>query len=332
VKLKILTKIAIVMILALNLTSCATKINVNQPISEQTKNTNESEKVEVVSPTVDKEQNTQQEDSNTKLQVEEDKKVSSSTIPDEVKSVVNLDSKKQVNGEFSQYDNKCYSWWYRKQKDKPPTIDQAAQQLLQKYNGMYLQHTDEKVLYLTFDEGYENGYTPKILDVLKENQVKAAFFITGPYLTKHSDFVKRMVEEGHIVGNHTVRHLSMPDVTEDQKLEEEILGLERPFYEMFRKNMKYIRPPKGEYSERTLALTKSLGYKTVFWSFAYLDWDVKNQKGTEYAYNKVMDGLHNGAILLLHAVSKDNAEALDRIIKDARAKGYEFKSLDDFQW
>jgi peptidoglycan-N-acetylmuramic acid deacetylase len=123
----------------------------------------------------------------------------------------------------------------------------------------------------------------------------------------------------------------MPDITDDRKLEEEILGLERPFYEMFRQEMKYLRPPKGEYSERTLAITKSLGYKTVFWSFAYTDWDVNNQKGEDFAYDTVMSGIHNGAVLLLHAVSKDNANALERIINDARGRGYVFKTLSEMR-
>ncbi|MGE4284939.1 MAG: delta-lactam-biosynthetic de-N-acetylase, partial [Clostridia bacterium] len=247
-----------------------------------------------------------------------------------VEPVVEPDTKK-VTGEFSKIDNKKYGWWYRRNKDKPPTIDSQYDQMLKKYDGIFRHNTEEKVLYLTFDEGYENGYTPKILDVLKENQTPAAFFITGPYLKQQSDLVKRMIEEGHIVGNHTINHPSMPEILEDEKLEEEILGLERPYYEMFQKNMEYIRPPKGEYSERTLALTQSLGYKTVFWSFHYLDYDVKNQKGADYAYNEVMSRLHSGSVLLLHAVSKDNTEALDRIIKDAKAQGYEFKSLDEIE-
>ncbi|NLY43535.1 MAG: delta-lactam-biosynthetic de-N-acetylase [Clostridiaceae bacterium] len=234
------------------------------------------------------------------------------------------------NAQRNLLNNKKYGWGYKKQKNLPPIVSQATIDLLEKYDAIYRKNTDEKVLFLTFDEGYENGYTPVILDVLKEHQVPAAFFITGPYLKKNPDLVKRMVEEGHIVGNHTVNHPSMPEVLDDAKLEEELLGLDRSFYEMFQSNMKYVRPPKGEYSERTLALTQSLGYKTVFWSFAYVDWDVNNQKGADYAYQQVMDGIHNGAILLLHAVSKDNAEALGKIIQDARAAGYQFKSLDEF--
>jgi len=228
------------------------------------------------------------------------------------------------------YDNTLYSWWYKKGNGTIPEIPKQAENLIKKYDGIYAKKTTNKEIYLTFDEGYENGYTPKILDTLKANHVKAAFFITGPYLKNQSALVKRMLDEGHIVGNHTVNHPSMPGITDDNKLEEEIIGLERSYYEMFGEKMTFLRPPKGEYSERTLAITQSLGYKTVFWSFAYQDWDVNNQKGTEYAYNQIKSGVHNGAVLLLHAVSKDNAEFLDKLIKDLKAEGYVFKSLNEF--
>ena len=138
-----------------------------------------------------------------------------------------------------------------------------------------------------------------------------------------------MVDEGHIVGNHTVNHPSMPEVS-DEKLKKEIEELSNSFKELTGKEMKFFRPPMGEYSERTLKLTQDLGYTSVFWSFAYKDWEVKNQKGTDYAYTQIIDGVHDGAILLLHAVSKDNADILDKVIKDLKSQGYRFKSLEDF--
>ena len=227
------------------------------------------------------------------------------------------------------YSNKLLAWGIsRKLDNKTPDADPGAPDLLKKYNGLYLGDTSKKIIYLTFDEGYENGYTPKILDVLKENKVQAAFFITGPYLSIHQDLVRRMVEENHIVGNHTIHHPSLPSLT-DEKLEEEVLGLERAFKEKFDKKMEFLRPPKGEYSERSLAITSKLGYKNMFWSFAYDDWYRDKIRGAEYAYNIVMKNLHNGSILLLHAVSKDNADALDMIIKGAREKGYEFGTFDE---
>ena len=191
--------------------------------------------------------------------------------------------------------------------------------------------TSKKVIYLTFDEGYENGYTSKILDTLKENNVKAAFFITMPYLKSQFDLVDRMVKEGHAVGNHTVHHPSMPEVTDDKKLEQELLELDLLFRAKTGIDMKYLRPPKGEYSERTLKISRELGYRNVFWSLAYADWDVNKQRGTEYAHKIVLDNIHNGAVLLLHAVSKDNAEALGNIISDLKAQGYTFGKLDDLK-
>ncbi|HOP71709.1 MAG TPA: polysaccharide deacetylase family protein [Thermoclostridium caenicola] len=214
--------------------------------------------------------------------------------------------------------------------NRQPTPDPGTPELLSRYNSLYVGDIQEKIIYLTFDEGYENGYTGKILDVLYENQVNAIFFITGPYLEKEEELVRRMVEEGHAVGNHTISHKSLPTLS-DEEIERETTGLDRRFYEKFGKNMVFLRPPKGEYSERTLRITSELGYVNVFWSFAYDDWNTKNQRGWEYAFKKVTGNLHNGAILLLHAVSSDNAEALDAIIKEARRQGYEFGDVFDLE-
>ncbi len=225
-------------------------------------------------------------------------------------------------------NNEKRGWWVRfKVEHQPPVIDPVIQKMMDKYDGIFLGNTDEKVIYLTFDEGYENGYTLKILDILKENDVKAAFFITGSYMKRNKDLVRRMLDEGHIVGGHTITHPSLPDVN-DSVLEKELYGFEKEFYSMFNEKIKYVRPPNGEYSERTLAATKLMGYKSVFWSITYRDFEVDKQKGADYAYQMVMDQLHNGAVILLHAVSRDNAEALDRIIKDIKAQGYEFRLLD----
>ncbi|HOJ11962.1 MAG TPA: delta-lactam-biosynthetic de-N-acetylase, partial [Clostridiales bacterium] len=224
---------------------------------------------------------------------------------------------------LSKLDNTKYSWWIKLNKEhKTPEITDTIKKMIDKHDGIYIGDTSQKVIYLTFDEGYENGYTPKILDVLKDNDVKAIFFVTGPYIQKNPELVKRMLDEGHQVGNHTINHPSLPDMSYE-KLENELLGLDKQFYESFNSSFKYMRPPMGEYSERTLEASKQLGYKTVFWSFAYDDWYTDKIRGADYAYNKVMENIHNGAVLLLHAVSKDNTEALDRIIKDIIAQGYE---------
>ena len=228
------------------------------------------------------------------------------------------------NYSVGEFKNNLLRWGIlRKGFGKTPAADPGSPELLSKYGAIYLGDTAKNEIYLTFDEGYENGYTPKILDVLKENNVKAVFFITGPYLSEHQELVRRMVEEGHIVGNHSIHHPSLPSV-DDKTLEEEILGLDRTFFEKFGKHMQFLRPPKGEYSERTLALTQKLGYTNLFWSFAYDDWYKDKTRGAQYAYDKVMNNLHNGEVILLHAVSKDNTEALDMIIKGARSKGFEF--------
>ena len=226
-------------------------------------------------------------------------------------------------------ENRIRGWGIVRAKDnKTPQADPGAPELLKKYNGIYIADTGKPVIYLTFDEGYEAGYTPGILDCLKKHNVNAIFFITGPYLNQHEELVRRMVEEGHAVGNHTVGHFSLPTLS-DEKMRNEVSELDRVFYEKFKKHMVFLRPPKGEYSERSLKITSEMGYINVFWSFAYKDWDRNNQKGWEHAYNNVMPNLHNGAILLLHAVSSDNAQALDRIITDARKKGYEFGDVFD---
>lgn len=209
-----------------------------------------------------------------------------------------------------------------------PDADPGAPALLQRYGALYLGDTQQKTIYLTFDEGYENGYTAQILDVLKKNGVKAIFFITGDYLEREEDLVRRMVEEGHEVGNHTYNHPSLP-TCDAATMEKELTSLDRAFAEKYNTTMRFLRPPKGEYNENSLAITQGLGYINLFWSFAYADWDVNNQKGTDYAYKMVMDNLHNGAVLLLHAVSSDNANALDAMIQGVKAAGYTFGTPDE---
>ncbi len=230
---------------------------------------------------------------------------------------------------ISSLDNKTYGWGLKKVKHAQPEVPSSIQETLRQYDAYYVGDTSSKTLYLTFDEGYENGYTAKILDVLCDNQVPACFFITGPYLKTEQELVLRMAQEGHDVGNHTVNHPSMPSVSDDETLRQEMLQLNESYYNLTGKQMLFMRPPKGEYSERTLAITRELGMKSIFWSFAYQDWDVNFQRGSDFAYQEVMNYIHNGCILLLHAVSKDNAAALDRIIKDAKAQGYTFHSLRD---
>ncbi|KXG42781.1 polysaccharide deacetylase [Tepidibacillus decaturensis] len=184
-------------------------------------------------------------------------------------------------------------------------------------------------MYLTFDNGYENGYTSQILDILKQKKIPAAFFVTGHYLKDQPDLVKRMVNEGHIVGNHSWSHPNMTEISDHQLKKE--LDKVKNLYTIItgEKEMHYVRAPRGVFSERTLALSYQNGYINVFWSLAYKDWDIHDQKGWKYAYDKIMEQVHPGAIMLIHTVSKDNAEALNKVLDDLLKKGYTFKSIDD---
>ncbi len=226
-------------------------------------------------------------------------------------------------------DNKGSGWGFKKEKDKKPDIPASITEEFKKYNTFYIDPKETNVIYLTFDEGYEAGYTESILDTLKKCNVPAAFFITGDYFDREIALVERMVKEGHIVGNHTEHHHNLHKLSDPQKIAEELSILDSKYYEKFGEHFKYMRPPEGEYSERVIAVAKNEGYKTVFWSFAYKDWLRDNIRGKQYAIDSVTPYFHNGEILLLHAVSKDNAEALEDIINIAKNKGYEFGSLDN---
>ena len=228
--------------------------------------------------------------------------------------------------------NNTNAWGFvRKKNNVHPEFSSKYTAVLDKYEGIYVGNSEEKNIYLTFDEGYENGYTDDILDTLKEKEVTAVFFVTMPYVKQNPDLIKRMIEEGHIVGNHTVNHPSMPEVTNDEKLKKEIMDLHDYVKENFDYEMTFLRPPKGEYSERTVKISLDLGYRTVLWSSAYDDWDVNKQGRLEYARGMILNNLHNGCVMLLHAVSKDNANVLEQVINEVRNVGYEFKSLEEFE-
>lgn len=227
--------------------------------------------------------------------------------------------------------NKKIGWGIKREKDnKQPDLGKVNEELINKYEGYCMGNKEKKYIYITFDEGYEAGYTNKILDTLKENNVKATFFITAHYLNTNEELVKRMIDEGHIVGNHTVNHKSMPDIS-NEEIKKEVMDLHLAIYEKFGYEMKYIRPPKGEYSERTLNECNNLGYKTVMWSFAYKDWEENNQSGEENAKKMIINNFHNGEIMLLHGNSKDNCNVLGDIIKEAKNEGYEIKPLNEFE-
>lgn len=235
----------------------------------------------------------------------------------------------QLNAEA--YSNKEYNWSFNpKPNNQPATTEAIYEELLNKYGGFWIGDTSKKELYLTFDNGYENGYTPQILDVLKEKKVPAAFFVTGHYLLDQPDLIKRMADEGHIIGNHSWHHPSLAAV-DDARLKRELEKVKVKYEELTGRNdMVYLRPPRGVFSERSLALSEQHGYVNVFWSLAYKDWEVDKQKGWKYAYDQIMKRVHPGAVMLIHSISSDNAEALDKVIDELRKQGYEFKSLDDY--
>lgn len=189
----------------------------------------------------------------------------------------------------------------------------------------------EKALYLTFDCGWENGYTAKCLDVLKEKNVPAAFFCTLDHIKSTPELIARMINEGHIVGNHSANHADFTEISR-QKMADELLECDNYLRENFGYSTSFFRFPEGAYNENALELIDSMGYTSVFWSCAYADWDVNAAKGGNYAFETVTARLHPGAIILLHSVSPDNAEALGRIIDFARQNGYEFKALTDYKF
>lgn len=215
---------------------------------------------------------------------------------------------------------------------EPHEISKAAQKAFEGsgYKAVcYDTKSKNKVLYLTFDCGWENGYTSKVLDILKEKGVPAAFFCTLEHIEKEPELIARMINEGHIVGNHSAKHPDFAEISR-QRMADEILECDNYLRKNYGYTTTFFRFPEGSYNENALELIDSMGYTMVFWSSAYADWDVSQVRGGDYAFEKVTSRLHPGAILLLHSVSPDNAEALGNIIDWARQNGYEFRALTEF--
>lgn len=230
--------------------------------------------------------------------------------PINVNEIENLDNTKQGWGQGT-----------NKNKDNQPVDAINFQKRYGKYNAFFIRDLDKKNIYLTFDEGYENGYTAPILDVLKDKGVSAVFFVTMPYVKSNPDLINRMIDEGHIVGNHSVKHRSFPTISVEEG-KDEVEGLHNYMKENYDYDMSLFRFPCGEFSERSLELLNKLGYKSVFWSYAYADWDPNKQMDPAQAKEKVLSAAHNGAIYLLHAVSKTNSEILSDVIDGLRNQGY----------
>ena len=233
--------------------------------------------------------------------------------------------------DYYSYSNSKKSWYVKRSTDHQPSSGPATAKQLKGYRAYYYdQNTREKVMYLTFDCGYENGYTPKLLDTLKKHNVKALFFVTKHFVQSQPALCKRMKEEGHLVGNHTMNHPSLPDQSVS-RIQNELKGLE----EIFRRETgyeldKYFRPPMGEYSDRVLKIAKDMGYTTVFWSMAYYDYDPQKQPGKQYVVDHFKKYYHKGAIALMHNISKSNAEALDDVLKFLKKQGYQCMRMDAY--
>lgn len=222
------------------------------------------------------------------------------------------------------------SWGLSFRQEGAPPIGNAGKDQLRQYQAAYIGNVGEKVLYLTFDAGYENGCTAKILDTLKEKQVPAAFFLVGNYIRQSPDLVRRMVAEGHTVGNHTMHHYDMSRLSDKAAFSKELTDLEALYKETVGQELpKYYRPPQGIYSEENLKMAQELGYKTLFWSLAYVDWNNDAQPTREAAFAKLLPRTHNGAVVLLHSTSKTNAEILGELIDKWKAMGYRFGTLDE---
>ena len=215
-----------------------------------------------------------------------------------------------------------------RQEGAAPT-GSAGAEALRKLDAAYLGDTTQPVIYLTFDAGYENGCTEQILDTLKKHEVPAAFFLVGNYIEKNADLVRRMADEGHIVGNHTMHHPDMSKISDPAAFQKELEELENLYRDTTGREMpKYYRPPQGTYSRENLETAKSLGYKTVFWSLAYVDWNNDAQPSKEEAFAKLIPRIHNGAVVLLHSTSRTNAEILDALLTQWKDLGYRFGTID----
>ena len=212
---------------------------------------------------------------------------------------------------------------------KPPTGNASAEEL-KKYNAYFIGDTTQNTIYLTFDCGYENGNTEPILDALKKHDVKATFFVVGNFLETSPEIVKRMIAEGHMVGNHTYHHLDMSSISSMDAFKKETQDVENLFEQITGTPItKFYRPPQGKYSESNLQMAKELGYKTFFWSLAYVDWMQDQQPSKEEAFSKLLTRIHPGAIVLLHSTSQTNAQILDELLAKWEEMGYQFGRLDE---
>ena len=221
------------------------------------------------------------------------------------------------------------NWGLSFQEEGQPPVANASFQDLKQYDAYYAEDTTEKVIYLTFDCGYENGNTPMILDALKKHHVPATFFVVGTFVKECPELIQRMADEGHTVGNHTYHHPDMSQIATKEAFSKELGDVEALYKEITGKDMvKYYRPPQGKYSKDNLQMAKELGYHTFFWSLAYVDWYQDQQPSREEAFEKLLGRIHPGAVVLLHNTSSTNAQILDELLTKWEEMGYTFKTLE----
>ncbi len=224
------------------------------------------------------------------------------------------------------------NWGLSFQENGKTPVGNATFEELAQFDAFYAEQTEEKRIYLTFDVGYENGNTASILDTLKKHNVSATFFVVGTYIESEPELVKRMTEEGHIVGNHTWHHPDMSQIATMDAFKKELVDVEDAYREVTGEEMtKFYRPPQGKYSEANLQMARDLGYKTFFWSLAYVDWYDDNQPSREEAFEKLLERIHPGAIVLLHSTSDTNALILDELIQKWEEMGYTIQPLTELQ-
>lgn len=222
------------------------------------------------------------------------------------------------------------SWGLSFQEEGKTPVGNATIEELKEYNAYYAQDTDAKILYLTFDAGYENGNTPAILEALRKHQVSATFFVVGNFISDNPELVKQIVKEGHTIGNHTLTHPNMSKISSLESFSQELEGVEKLYKEVIGSPMpRFYRPPQGIYSKENLAMAKELGYHTFFWSLAYVDWYQDEQPSKEEAFEKLLGRIHPGAIVLLHNTSSTNGKILDELLTKWEEMGYCFGTLED---
>ena len=221
------------------------------------------------------------------------------------------------------------NWGLSFQKEGEAPVGNASAEYLKQFDSYYVGDANQKTIYLTFDCGFENGNTAAILDALKKHDAKACFFVVGNYLETAPDLVQRMVEEGHLVGNHTYHHPEMSKIGDMASFQQEIGAVEEKFRQITGQDMpKYYRPPQGKFNESNLKMAQELGYQTIFWSLAYVDWYTDKQPTQEEAYQKLLPRIHPGAIVLLHVTSQTNGEIMDELLTKWEEQGYTFGALD----